>query len=56
MNNNNDADLRRLRRDVSYAALPVKAGLGAAVVFGFLVLAMVVIFGLTIVYDLLGGQ
>ncbi len=68
MNNNNDeqlqrqmqalqqqAEWKRLRRDVGYAALPAKAAVGAGACFGFLILAMVVVFGLTFACDVMRG-
>jgi hypothetical protein len=66
MNNNNDeelqrevqqlqlqAELRRLRRDVGYAALPAKVTVGAAACIGFLILAMAITWGGSIAYDLI---
>jgi hypothetical protein len=39
------AELRRLRRDVGYAALPAKAAVSAGAFIGFLIVAMAITWG-----------
>jgi hypothetical protein len=50
-----EQELQRLRREVAYAALPAKVGVGMATCFGFLVVLMFVVFGLTFAYDAIRG-